>query len=142
MGTNVAGTAQLVTAFSALLSAAPNPRVIMMSSGLGSLGWNSQTPGRHAAWPAYACSKAATNMLMLWFAQQHPEWRVNACCPGFRATALNNFGESALTQKIVPGKLEDGAVNAVRLTLLAKDGETGTFTQRDDVTGEIKTLPW
>jgi hypothetical protein len=38
--------------------------------------------------------------------------------------------------------LEDGALNAVRLTLLEKDGETGTFTQRNDETGEIRTLPW
>lgn len=57
-----------------------------------------------------------------------------------QATALNNYGGAESTIK--PGNLEDGAVNAVRLTLLGKDGESGTCTQRNDGTGEISTVPW
>ena len=80
-------------------------------------------------------------MIMLWYWRRFPEWKVNACCPGFRATALNNFGGGA-PAGLRPGKLEEGAVNAVRLTLLDKDGETGTYTQRNDETGAIQVLPW
>jgi NAD(P)-dependent dehydrogenase (short-subunit alcohol dehydrogenase family) len=138
METNVAGSALIAESFAPLLSNSSNPRVIFMSSGLGSIGTQAELRF-HKDWPAYSSSKAALNMLMLWFAQKYPEWRVNACCPGFRATNLNNYGESTNN---APGKLEDGALNAVRLTLLEKDGETGTFTQRNDETGEIRTLPW
>jgi NAD(P)-dependent dehydrogenase (short-subunit alcohol dehydrogenase family) len=138
IATNVAGSAQVAQAFEPLLSKSPNPRIIFMSSGLGSLTRNADT-GFHKNWPAYSASKAALNSIMIWFSQKHPDWKINACCPGFRATALNNYGEST---KNVPGKLEDSAINAVRLTLLDKDGETGTFTQRNDDTGEIRILPW
>ena len=41
-----------------------------------------------------------------------------------------------------PGKLENGALNAVRLALLDKDGETGTYTQYNEETDEYATLPW
>lgn len=69
------------------------------------------------------------------------------CCIGRRtdfmckATALNGFG-AGLSGNIRPGKIEDGAVNAVRLSLLDKGGETGTWTRRNDETGEITTEAW
>ena len=158
MRTNVEGAAQTVETFAPLLSKAGNPRVIFMSSTLGS---HTRVAELHIGkdWPAYSTTKAAVNMIMLWFANHYPGWKVNACCPGFRvrlssyilqfneyadfgkATNLNNFA-TAGTQSPIPGKLEDGAMNAVRLTLLGKDGETATFTSRDDKTGEIRSLPW
>ena len=85
MRTNVEGAAQTVETFAPLLSKADNPRVIFMSSGLGShtrvaeMRYNKD-------WPAYSTTKAALNMMMLWFADQYPEWKVNACCPGFRVS--------------------------------------------------------
>lgn len=83
MKTNVAGAAQTAEAFVSLLSKADNPRVIFMSSGHGSLQRHSNL-GFNNKWPAYAASKAALNMIMLWFWRRFPEWKVNACCPGFR----------------------------------------------------------
>ena len=53
---------------------------------------------------------------------------------------MNQFGDANKTS--TPGNLEDGALNAVRLSLLEAEGETGTFTSRDDATGEIKQVPW
>ncbi|USW53633.1 hypothetical protein Slin15195_G069520 [Septoria linicola] len=57
----------------------------------------------------------------------------------FHATALNDFGKGG---HIVPGKTEDGANNAVRLSLLTKDGESGTHMEMDDNTGEVRIVPW
>lgn len=54
---------------------------------------------------------------------------------------MNNFGQGGNFNS-QPGTLEDGALNAVRLTLLDKDGESGTFTSRNDATGETQTVPW
>ena len=39
-----------------------------------------------------------------------------------QATGMNDYGAAVTSSK--PGKLEDGALNAVRLSLLEKDGET------------------
>ena len=52
---------------------------------------------------------------------------------------MNNFGQGG---SLVPGRIEDGANNAVRLVLLGKDGESGTHTEMDDITGEIRIVPW
>ena len=58
-----------------------------------------------------------------------------------QATALNNFGEGGPPSGA--GKLEDGAVNAVRLTLLGKDGESGTHTEMPGGEGtEANVVPW
>src|SRR5262249_41671043 len=54
--------------------------------------------------------------------------KVNAACPGFTATDLNNF-EGTRT-------VEQGAREAVRLALLDRDGPTGTVS---DDNGRI---PW
>jgi hypothetical protein len=53
---------------------------------------------------------------------------------------MNDFGRAVKSS--TPGNLEDGALNAVRLSLLGKDGESGTYTARIDSTGEITQTPW
>ena len=85
MDTNVAGAAQTAETFIPLLSKVPNPRLIFMSSGLGSLERAyAMNNNKHA--PAYSASKAALNMMMLWYSQRFPEWKVNACAPGYRVS--------------------------------------------------------
>jgi NAD(P)-dependent dehydrogenase (short-subunit alcohol dehydrogenase family) len=81
--TNVFGAAQTAETFVPLLSKAENPRLIFMSSGIGSLA-RASSGGNNKQWPAYAASKAALNMVMLWYANEYPEWKVNSCAPGFR----------------------------------------------------------
>lgn len=137
MQTNVAGAAGTAEAFAPLLQKADNPRMIFMSSGLSSL--ERAHARTNANWPAYSASKAALNMVMLYFYHSYFEIKVNACSPGFRATALNNFGQGG---SMKAGKAEDGANNAVRLSLLGEDGESGTHTEMVDATGEVKTVPW
>lgn len=83
MHTNVAGTAQTADVFKPLLEKAANPRIIFMSTGLGSVGGCKKAPFM-TSWPAYASSKAALNMIMIYYYHLCPNMRVNACNPGFR----------------------------------------------------------
>jgi len=64
-------------------------------------------------------------MLMLHYAHKYKDdgWKVNASCPGYCATNLNGF-----VGKDTPAS---GAMNVVRLATLGKDGETGTFSNKE-----------
>jgi NAD(P)-dependent dehydrogenase (short-subunit alcohol dehydrogenase family) len=78
----------------------------------------------------YSASKAAANAVMLAFALALEDSRikVNAACPGFTSTALNNFkGKRSLAE---------GAREPVRLALIGDDGPTGTFSD------ESGPVPW
>lgn len=55
-----------------------------------------------------------------------------------QATGLNDFGKGETES---PGPVEQGAINAVRLSLLGKDGESGTHTQMQGESG-VRNLPW
>jgi NAD(P)-dependent dehydrogenase (short-subunit alcohol dehydrogenase family) len=54
--------------------------------------------------------------------------KVNAACPGFTATDLNNFQGTRTVQQ--------AALEPVRLALLDANGPTGTFSNEDG------PLPW
>ncbi|KAK8113109.1 Short-chain dehydrogenase/reductase ATR10 [Apiospora sp. TS-2023a] len=137
--TNVAGTAATVEHFIPLLSKADNPRIVFMSTGASSMLIAHDRVGLVKDYPAYSISKAGLNMLMLVYYHRFPQWKINACSPGFRATRLNHFGSNS--HGVTPGPLEEGAVNAVRLMLLGKDGESGTHTQLKG-TSDYETVPW
>ena len=83
MATNAAGAAASVEHFVPLLSKAENPRVVFMSSGAGSLKL-AHDFGFVKDYPAYSVSKAAENMVMLYYHHRFPGWKVNASNPGFR----------------------------------------------------------
>lgn len=87
--TNTSGAADLVEKFIPLLKHSNLPRLVFVSSGYASLHrFANFTPSYTTSkffTPAYACSKAALNMLMLQYNVQHKNkgWKINACCPGF-----------------------------------------------------------
>ncbi|KAI7097881.1 hypothetical protein KC339_g9372 [Hortaea werneckii] len=139
MATNVAGAAQTAEEFLPLLKQADNPRLVFMSTGFGSLTRVSAFQSNEK-WPAYSASKAALNMIMLWYWRRCPWMRVNACNPGFRSTALNGFAKGN-AHGMTPGPLELGARNAVRLSLLGKDGESGTHTEWHDDEEKWQAVP-
>lgn len=131
--TNVFGTMEMCEVFAPLLSKSKKvPRIVFVSSSVGSLQLRTdpKTPTRGAPFTEYPSSKSAMNMLCLHYSVKYEKlgWKVNAHCPGLCKTHLNGF------QRGQPP--EDGAVNAVRLATLGKDGETGTFS---DANGP---LPW
>jgi NAD(P)-dependent dehydrogenase (short-subunit alcohol dehydrogenase family) len=78
----------------------------------------------------YSWSKTSLNAITVAFALDLESTRikVNAACPGFTATDLNNFEGTRTVQQ--------GAREAVRLALLDANGPTGTFSD------ENGPLPW
>lgn len=132
-GVNVFGAAAVTDAFAPLLARSPSvlspPRVVFMSSRLGSLAVNARTdaadPASQRWFPAYRSSKCALNMLMLHYARRFRRegWKVNATDPGLSRTAMTAAQDDA-----IKGSVEQGARNAIRLAVLGEDGETGTFT--------------
>jgi NAD(P)-dependent dehydrogenase (short-subunit alcohol dehydrogenase family) len=128
---NTFGAAVLTEAFIPLLSKSSAPRIVFISSNLGSLALKADlTSGMSGILvPIYRSSKAAMNMLMLHYAGLYRKkgWKINACHPGFTSTDLTGG---------MGGSVEDAARNAVRLATLGEDGETGTFSQKEGI------LPW
>ncbi|PCC72054.1 Short-chain dehydrogenase [Nannocystis exedens] len=130
--TNVFGVIAVTQAMLPLLREAPAGRIVNVSSGLGSLTLNADPgfPYRGASNVTYSPSKTALNAVTLAFALELASTRikVNAVCPGFTATDLNNF-EGTRT-------VEQAAREPVRLALLDANGPTGTFSNEDG------PLPW
>ncbi|MNO29162.1 3-oxoacyl-[acyl-carrier-protein] reductase FabG [compost metagenome] len=130
--TNFFGTISVTRAMLPLLLQSPAGRIVNMSSGLGSLTYNSDPGHEHAEFNllAYNSSKAAVNMATITFAKEFKDTplKINSGDPGFTATDLNGF----TGQRTV----EQGAGIAVRLATLDADGPTGGFF---DENGEV---PW
>ena len=133
MDTNAISAACLTEAFVPLLRKSSQPRIIFMTSELGSIGstLNPKFLYYGVDKPQYKASKAAMNMIMATYAVKYKDagFQVNVCCPGFNATNLNGFDKRA-------GHPSNGAVDACTLATAGKDGETGTFTNTKG------TLPW
>ena len=70
------------------------------------------------------------NYLAAFYTRKYPAWKVNAVCPGYRATGLNGAELSEATDP----KL--GAVRACQLLLEGKEGISGTYSNADG------PLPW
>lgn len=125
--TNVFGVLAVTQAMLPLLRQAPAARVVNVSSSVGSLTRNADpaNPYRAVFGAAYGPSKTALNAITLAFAIELESTgiKVNAACPGYTATDLNNF-EGFRT-------VEQAAREPVRLALLDADGPTGTFSNED-----------
>lgn len=91
--TNVFGVIRVTQAFLPLLKLGEEPRVIMVSSGLGSLEWISDKahPYSQVAALGYTSSKTALNGVTVAFANSLSEYgiSVNAVDPGYTATDFN-----------------------------------------------------
>jgi NAD(P)-dependent dehydrogenase (short-subunit alcohol dehydrogenase family) len=129
--TNVFGVIAVTQAMLALLREAPAGRIVNVSSKSGSLTSNSDPKNPHRSmFGTYSSSKTALNAITLGFASalESTGIKVNAACPGFTATDLNNFRGTRTVQQ--------AAREPVRLAILGPDGPTGTFSNEDG------PLPW
>jgi NAD(P)-dependent dehydrogenase (short-subunit alcohol dehydrogenase family) len=130
--TNVFGVIAVTQAMIPLLREAPAGRIVNVSSASGSLTINANPTNPHRAMfgAAYSPSKTALNAITLAFALdlESTGIKVNAACPGFTATDLNNFAGTRT--------VEQGAREPVRLALLGPDGPTGTLSD------ENGPVPW
>ena len=130
--TNVFGVIAVIQAMLPLLRESAAGRIVNLSSTVGSLTLQSDpsSPVSAIQSVSYVPSKTALNAVTVAFANelQATPIKVNAVCPGFIATDLNNFRGT--------GSVEEGARAAVRMALLASDGPTGTFSNEEGV------VPW
>lgn len=130
--TNVFGVIGVTQAMLPLLRKGKSQRIVIVSSGVGSLARTLGEGGEHlrALFGMYSGSKTALNAVMVGLALDlAPEGiKVNAACPGYTKTALNNFMGTRT--------VEEGAREPVRLALLPDDGPTGTYSNDDG------PLPW
>ena len=129
--TNVIGVIRVTNAMLPLLRRAPSPRIVNMSSSVGSLTLQT-TPGAETGplSAAYSASKTFLNAVTIQYAKELRETNIliNAGCPGFTATDLNGF-RGVRTP-------EQGAAIAIRLATLADDGPTGGFFD------DAGVVPW
>jgi len=131
--TNYFGVMTVTNAMLPLLLRSPAPRIVNVTSSVGSLAQMSDPEGPLAAMPAssaYVPSKTALNSLTVQYAKELRKHNVlvNVACPGYCATDLNNHsGHRTAAQ---------GATIAVRLATLGPDGPTGGFFNEDG------PVPW
>lgn len=125
--TNFFGTVEFTKPLLPLLKAAPSARIVNVSSGLGSLGINSnpESPFYDVKLLGYNSSKAALNMFTVNLAWElrDTKIKVNSICPGYTATDLNNNSG--------PQTIEEGSIAIVKYAQIGDDGPTGGFFHKD-----------
>lgn len=130
--TNVIGTIRVVQAMLPLLLRSDRPRIVNLSSGLGSLTHATTIASKYQARPllSYSTSKAALNMVTVLFANEFRETalRINAVDPGPVNTPM--------TQGRAVREPRDGARPVVACVLIDNDGPTGCFFD------ENGPVPW
>ena len=128
--TNVFGVVRVLNAFAPLLARSPNPVVVNVSSGMGSIAVTSD-PDRVESTIvalAYPSSKTAVNMLTSQYAKAYPRMRINAVDPGYTATDFNDHRGFQT--------VEEGTDAIVRMAGIDASGPTGAFVDRHG------TVPW
>lgn len=131
--TNVIGVIRVTNAMMPLLRRSASPRIVNMSSTVGSLTRQSGTTAEQTAGPiavAYAPSKTFLNAVTLQYARELAGTNIliNVGCPGYVATDLNGF-RGVRTP-------EQGAAIAIKLATLPDDGPTGQFFN------DAGVVPW
>jgi NAD(P)-dependent dehydrogenase (short-subunit alcohol dehydrogenase family) len=128
--TNVFGPVRVTRAFLPLLTRSAAPRIVMVSSGMGSIAVTSDPARLESQLVAltYTSSKTALNMITTQYAKALPGMRVNAADPGYTATDLN--GHSGFQT------VEEGTDVIVTLAQVPPDGPTGIFVDRNG------PVPW
>jgi NAD(P)-dependent dehydrogenase (short-subunit alcohol dehydrogenase family) len=135
--TNFFGTINMCQAFIDLLKKAPEPRIVNVTSGLGSLTMHSDPSWKYYAVKssAYGVSKTALNAYTVTLAYElrDTKFKVNVVDPGYTATDFNNHGG--------PGTVEDAGKIIVKYATLDADGPNGKFFSNDSE-GDGDEMPW
>ncbi|KAK3945059.1 hypothetical protein QBC46DRAFT_372636 [Diplogelasinospora grovesii] len=143
LNTNLTSVAVITHAFTPLLHAAPAPKIINVSSGLGSMS-NALTRKMGRA-PAYGASKVGMNGLSVHLQVEEndrveagvrveePRIKTFVVAPGLLRTAFTGFSEKGRDP-------EEGAEAIVRLALEEVAFEGGSFLEWEG--GKMKRVPW
>jgi NAD(P)-dependent dehydrogenase (short-subunit alcohol dehydrogenase family) len=133
--TNLVGTANVTKAFIDLLEKSSAPRIVNVSTSVGSLSLqsNPEWPAyNYAKYGVYAISKAALNMytIQLAYELRNTNFKVNAVCPGLTKTDFTFFNG---------GEVSEAANRIIKYVMIDHDGPTGKFfsEETNPVTGEI-----
>ena len=135
--TNVIGVARVTQAFIDLLRKSPEPRIVNVSTSVGSLSLQSNPDWpvyNYAKYAVYASSKAALNMYTIHLAYElrNTSFKVNAVCPGYTKTDFtgNNGGEIEVAGKRI-----------AKYALIDQNGPTGKFFS-EETNPEAGGIPW
>jgi NAD(P)-dependent dehydrogenase (short-subunit alcohol dehydrogenase family) len=129
--TNVIGVIRVTNAVLPLLRRSPSPRIVNVSSTVGSLTRQTSPDGETGPISAaYSPSKSFLNAVTVQYAKELADTNilVNAGCPGFVATDLNGFRGHRTP--------EQGAAIFIQLATLPDDGGTGGYYDDNGV------IPW
>ncbi|KAK1594593.1 short chain dehydrogenase [Colletotrichum navitas] len=132
--TNAASALILTEALAPLLKKSKDPRIINVSSELGSISYRADPESPYYKTPAeaYRISKAALNMATVHMAYDFKSWgaKVWAYCPGYVVTNLS--GESDRQNRIDNGadSSETSAQGILEIVEGKRDGEVGKFIAR------------
>ncbi|MBC8987008.1 SDR family oxidoreductase [Pedobacter sp. N36a] len=134
---NLYGVVRVTQSFIELLKESAEPRIINVSTSVGSLSLQSNPD-----WPAYdyakyaiyASSKAAMNMYTVHLAYELREtaFKINSVCPGYTKTDFTGHNG---------GEIEQAGKRIIKYALVDHNGPTGKFFSEESnpETGEI---PW
>ena len=117
MNTNVAGPSMVTQAFLPLLQKSEAPKVLNISSSLGSIDITSKTTST-----SYRCSKSALNMLSKVFSVEYSNVVFLSVCPGWVQTDLGKIKNAIPTLTV-----EESAKGIVKLIEEVGIGESGKF---------------
>lgn len=135
--TNFFGVITVTQTFMDLLKQSAAPRIVNVTSGLGSLTLHNDPNWKYyGVKPAgYVSSKAALNAYTILLANNllNTPFKVNAVDPGYTATDFNHHSG--------PGTVPDAAARVVKAATLGPDGATGQFFS-DDNAPETGISPW
>ena len=135
--TNFFGVIEVTQAFIDLLKKSPEPRIVNVTSGLGSLTLHNDPSWKYYPYKpsCYVSSKASLNAytIMLAYDLRDTSFKVNAVDPGYTATDFNHHSG--------PGTVPDAAARLVKAATLGPDGPTGQFFS-DDNAPETGISPW
>ena len=135
--TNLFGVVRVTQAFMDLLQKSAQPRIVNVTSGLGSLTLQNDPTWKYynVKSAVYSSSKAALNMytIALAYELRDTPFKINVVDPGFTATDFNEHSGS--------GTVEDAAARLVKYATVDADGPTGQFLS-DDNSPETGKSPW
>ncbi|WHF51967.1 SDR family NAD(P)-dependent oxidoreductase [Chryseobacterium gotjawalense] len=135
--TNIIGVAEVTKMFIDLLRKSPAPRIVNVSTSVGSLALqtNPEWPAySYAKYGVYAVSKAALNMytVQLAYELRETDFKVNAVCPGLTKTDFSFFNG---------GEVGVAANRIIKYALIDKEGPSGEFFS-EETNPETGGIPW
>lgn len=135
--TNVYGVVRVTQAFLDLLEKSPEPRIVMVSSTVGSFGlqndpaWVAYDFGKYAV---YASSKSALNMYTVHLAYELRDtaFKINLVDPGYTKTDFTGHQG---------GEVEEAGKRVGKYAWIDQNGPTGKFFS-EETNPETGEIPW